>query len=331
MKESGVDNSRFKLFIVLVILILIIPLEIVIGIKIDKGSKQNHIKKVSFVAVSKNSIPKITQALTNQSQPAQSNTPGTSQPSGQNNNSSPPQSTPGPNTIPVNIVGNEAYYYVGSKQIVNASGASLYMTQEDPKLNGIKGTNDHSLMEIAAENLNGENFVETGWIVDSTDFNDTLPHLFVSRTVNGVFCFELNFYGTNCGFVQVSSGNKPEEKVSIGTTDKYEINFTDNRWYIYYNGDTLGYYPESIWSGNYTQASYFNIFGEVEIANGDSKCIQMGNGIYGSSTGSAQLSDFTILGTSAKPNLIPYQTVSSPYDYGGVSPNGLSLGGPGSC
>jgi hypothetical protein len=252
-----------------------------------------------------------------QSQPNQSSTSSSTAPTS-NNSTSPPI------TIPLYTSGNFTYYWAGGRQYATASGASVDLSQDQPTVTQTSGSENHSLMEMSVEDTAGKQIVEVGWMVDQVLFNNALPHLFVYHWVDGqTSCYN------GCGFVQVSSTNVPGESLTVGATGNFEINYTNNAWYIYYNGDTLGYFPSSLWSGTFTQAGFIETFGEVETSS--STCIEMGDGIAGTSPGSAQISNFTLLGSSTAADLGPYQTASSNYSYGSLTPDGLTIGGSGPC
>ena len=231
-----------------------------------------------------------------------------------------------PSSIPVNVSGGNDYYYAGARQLVTASGASVTLTQAQPVVNQSAGTENHSVMELAVESSNGQQIVEIGWIVDQIMNNDSLPHLFVYHwTGGGSSCYN------GCGFVP-TGGVAPGSALPTNTTGTFSINYTSNAWYISYNGTTIGYFPESLWGGAYTQAGLISTFGEVEISpKSTTQCIQMGNGIAGASAGSAQISNFSLIGSASGPALSPYATTSSPYSYGSPSATGLHIGGPGIC
>ena len=229
------------------------------------------------------------------------------------------------NTIPINTSKNGAkYYYAGGQQMASASGASVDLTQEQPSVSQTMGGGNHSLMELSVESSDDNQIVEVGWIVDQQQIGDSQPHLFVYHWVNGQgSCYNY------CGFVRSSTTNYPGESVPVGQTGQYKINFENGNWDMYYNGDLLGYFPESLWSGSFTQAGLIQAFAEVETTG--TTCIQMGNGTLGTSAGSAQISNFSLLGSTAAPTLNPYVTDSSPYNYGSATATSMNIGGPGIC
>lgn len=303
-------QARLMLFapiFLLAIIILLVISSLVFTSNFDKKMQTNDTKKTT-----------TTNTQTSTKQPTVTKPPASSTTPTSNNATSPPI------TIPLYTSGTLTYYWAGGRQYATASGASVDLSQDQPIVTQTSGSENHSLMEMSVEDSTGKQIVEIGWMVDQVLFNNDLPHLFVYHWVDGqTSCYN------GCGFVQVSSTNVPGESVTVGATGDFEINYTNNAWYIYYNGDNLGYFPGSLWSGTFTQAGFIETFGEVETSS--STCIQMGNGIAGSSSGSAQISNFTLLGSSIAADLGPFQTASSNYRYGSLTPNSLSIGGSGPC
>jgi hypothetical protein len=232
-----------------------------------------------------------------------------------------------PSTVSPYVTGNFTYYYAGGRQYVSAAGMSATLSQNQPVVNQSVGTQNHSLMELAAQSADGRQIVEVGWIVDQILNGDSLPHLFVYHWVSGqTSCYN------GCGFVRTSGTIAPGSAVAPGSSANYGINYSGGNWNITYNGATIGYYPGSLWNGTYTQIGYAQVFGEVEITNSSTtKCIQMGNGLGGADPGSASISNYTLLGSTTVPALSPFATSGSTFGYGYAGPTGLHLGGPGLC
>ena len=178
-------------------------------------------------------------------------------------------------------------------------------------------------MELALEDSSNDT-VEVGWMVDQPQYGDSSPHLFVYHFSSGkTTCYN------GCGFVQISKSNIPGEALTAGSSVTYKIEFTNNEWQIFFDGDELGYFPTSAYSDSFTAASLIQIYGEV-ATTGD-LCIQMGNGTSGDQPGSVDFSNFTLIGANSSPDLYPYQTESSSYSYGNPSATTLAIGGSGSC
>lgn len=216
------------------------------------------------------------------------------------------------------------FYYVGGDQNnFTGTGASVSFTQADPKV----GPNDfHSLTELAVESADGTQIVEVGWIVAQQVNNDNLPHLFVFHWVNGQStCYN------GCGFVPYANAKiAAGAKIKSSGVGSFEINFSANKWIVYYNGSRVGYFPESIWGGSFTSIGLAQVFGEVAGSVSNPPQTQMGNGVLGSKANSNVMENFSLIGTSVKPKLNTYiiadQTV---YDSGKVKATSLNYGGPG--
>lgn len=300
-------------------------------IKSSSSDKKNSLTKKSTTPSSVKSVPSLTSTPNNNDTSQQSVTP-TIPPTipETTKNSTPTNPYVGslPSSVPVFTSGGNNYYYAGDRQFAIASGVSVTLRQAQPQVAQSAGTENHSLMEMAAESSDGKQIVEIGWMVDPIFNRDSLPHLFVFYWANGQ---PSSCYNT-CGFVSTSNTVAPGYAVSVGAAGNYSISYYNSGWYIAYNGTQLGYFPESLWGGSFTQLGFIGIFGEVEISSGSTtKCIQMGNGIAGSSTGSAAISNFSLDGSTSAPALSPYVTASSSYSYGFATPNGVNIGGSGSC
>ncbi|GAA1988564.1 neprosin family prolyl endopeptidase [Catenulispora subtropica] len=217
------------------------------------------------------------------------------------------------------------YSYVTGRQYTAATGASVSMYQAAPA--GVSSSG-HSLQELALQSSNDTttaDTVEVGWTVDPGVNGDYRPHLFVFHWVNGQgTCYN------GCGFVQTSSTVRPGMALTPGTTARFTLMNYNGNWWAYYNNVAFGYFPGSLWGGAFNTAYSISSFGEVASSN-DIGCTQMGDGVYGSSSGSSSISGFQLYGTSAAPYFTVTATDPSYYDYGSVTPTSFHLGGPGAC
>src|ERR1039458_2492853 len=153
------------------------------------------------------------------------------------------------------------YYWTGLwADSQNAQGATISIMQSDPKLNS---KDSHTLAEIAVEANTPElNDVEFGWTVDRSINGDSLPHLFVYHWVGGqTTCYN------GCGFIPLSSIYKAGKAIKPGVKGTFTIQYVKStlprlgrkgiqfyiyEWLLSYDGVKLGYFPESIWNGNFT-------------------------------------------------------------------------------
>jgi Ricin-type beta-trefoil lectin domain len=233
------------------------------------------------------------------------------------------------------VGGNTCYYWVGAYQQNNdsfsASGVSADFTQGNPKINPYVDVDlNHSIIEIYAASADGKQAVEIGWYAG----NGAAPMLFATVWVNSEFIGYAENGGT--GFVPVSTTMHVGDKVKVGATGTYKIQYASSQWQIWYNGVEVGYFPESVWSSrgaSYTSIGWVSPYGEVADSLATIAKTQMGTGILGSKSGAAAISNYTLIGSSTPAKLTdfyePSGVATSRYDYGSTSSTGMTLGGPG--
>lgn len=170
------------------------------------------------------------------------------------------------------------YLYAYAYQYRTAIGAAGRFSQHRPF---VSTADYHSLAELAAESSDARQIVEVGWTVDRGVNGDSNPHLFVYHWVNGSpTCYN------GCGWVQYSAIRYPGMTVSVTSTpQEYAIEYYAGNWWVWYQTEWIGYFPGSLWSG-FTQVGLVQWFGEV-AANSSAPCTDMGNGLFGTSTGAA--------------------------------------------
>jgi hypothetical protein len=216
-----------------------------------------------------------------------------------------------------NSTSGGGYYYNVAYLFGTGESASGSFTQDKPY---VAPTDYHSLAEIAGESANEQNIIEIGWTVDPNVNNgDANPHLFVYHWINASStCYNA------CGYVQVSKSRYPGMKVTVTTHPySYAVKHQNGRWYVGYQGEWIGYFPDSLWNGAFTVMGLTQWFGEV--AAGSSPCTWMGDGIFGTQRGAAAISNeqFGAGGTSSPYSTSPY------YAVGAISSTGFNFGGPG--
>lgn len=215
------------------------------------------------------------------------------------------------------------YDYVYGQQRATVTGVSVQMLQADPEIDP-NYAGAHSLQEISLQDSAQQQTVEIGWTVDRGLNGDTKPHLFVYHWVNGgTSCYN------GCGFVQVSTTNTPGETVTAGASAQYAIQFRQGSWWVQYNNDWVGYFPGSLWNNTYTTAQVITAFGEVSEASSPA-CTDMGNGLFGTASGSSWISNYQLTGTTTAPSLALAATTPADYSYGQSTATSYHLGGPGS-
>lgn len=255
------------------------------------------------------------------------------------------------------------YYEVVAQQILGAqfpvdgAGASFgqYQPWVDPNDKGTTKDATHSNVEVLVTNgIAGKTtlpigFLEYGWVVDPTDYHDTLPHLvldvrYIDASGNKNFCI-VGLDGS-CDFQPVQGANyKPGDPVTVtNTPQQYLIEHSQGNWWIWYINQWIGYIPDTHWNNSFTQVLTVQWYGEVYTASDSpTPCTDMGNGTFGSKNGSAIINNMLYLqlvgGSTVVYNAVAQLTdVTNPlfYDAGHFSPNkygfnSFTYGGPGAC
>ena len=149
--------------------------------------------------------------------------------------------------------------------------------------------------------------------------------------VNGVpSCYN------GCGWVQVSQTRFPGMLLQTEDSDTdqpYAIKFIENRWWIGYQGEWIGYFPGELWEGSYTGIGLAQWFGEV-CTDRALTCTDMGSGIFSDSSEAAQMDDMQFLhtdGTSEPADAAFYATRPRFWDVTDLGGSSFRYGGPGGC
>jgi hypothetical protein len=234
----------------------------------------------------------------------------------------------GPNLGPhLDVAPSFKYLYVDTFETFSmlGTGGGATLVQGDPAV----GVDDyHSLGEIAVIS-DRDDIVEIGWTVDLGLNGDLEPHLFSFHWVRG----EPTCYNA-CGWIQVSPDKAPGMRLVPGEAHRFEIRGFNGDWWLFYDGEALGYYPTSIWSETYKLAEEIQWFGEVAAAT-VTPCTQMGNSKVGSDAAAATFTDLHIFDQYGNMTAaaVEQPTVTDPtlYDIGQLTPTSFGFGGPGAA
>ncbi|PYC79498.1 DUF239 domain-containing protein [Streptomyces tateyamensis] len=216
------------------------------------------------------------------------------------------------------------FSYVTGRQQTTATGAAVTMQVADPANVAADG---HSLQELALQSAGGTasgNTVEIGWTVDPQVNGDYRPHLFVFHWING----QPTDYNT--GFVQTSGTARPGMALTPGSPVRLAWWNSNGNWWAYLNGSPIGYFPGSDWNGAFGTAQIISAFGEV-AADGQTSCTQMGDGTFGSRSGSSWISGYQLYGSADQPRFTVTASDPTSYNFGAVGATSFRLGGPGGC
>jgi hypothetical protein len=214
------------------------------------------------------------------------------------------------------------YFYASAYRQAQTGKAEGKFTQDQPY---VAAEDYHSLAEMAGETADGQNIIEIGWTVDPSLNGDSNPHLFVFHWISGApTCYN------GCGYVQVSTTRYPGMTVAVSSTPQpFAFHFDGNNWWVGYQGEWIGYFPASLWAGQFTRLGLTQWFGEVAASSG-TPCTQMGNGVIGTGTGAALVSSERIADDPGPPQ-VGEVTDPSYYALGAITGTGNHFGGPGGC
>lgn len=233
---------------------------------------------------------------------------------------------------------HDCYYWVGAYQDYNgsftATGVSSDFTQAEPQDPVLPEGDNHTLIETYVASADGEQALEFGWYIAAD--SGKAPVLMVTHWINGAF-IGYSTPASPYGFVQVSKTFKPlTTALTVGAVGNFKIQVADNEWQFWYNGAEVGYFPESLWTSQsitFNKIQWVSDYGEVATYVGQLSQVGMGNGILGSLTGSAAVSDYTLYGSTRPADFVgfyePNGAVTKYYDYGAINTTGFRLGGPG--
>ena len=185
------------------------------------------------------------------------------------------------------------YLHTGMHQATIADGAMATVTIGKPL---VAPDASHSLASVAVRTASGHHNVQIGWTVDPLLNGDDLPHLFVIHRVAGVdACYNV------CGFEPYAASTvRPGAVLPVGTSKRFGVQHFDGRWWVAYDGQWLGYFPDSLWSNTFTQAETVQYFGEVS-GGSDPACSEMGTGLPVTSVEAARFGTISLIGATSVP------------------------------
>lgn len=198
------------------------------------------------------------------------------------------------------------FRYVGARQFLasgqSASGIAANLILDNTNFLDTARGDYHTLGEIGVQSQDAQSGVEVGFTKDplvcGAGVNKICLFAFWKR--NGVGqCYN------GCGFVDVAA-----QPINLGadlTADvgqkRFQILHTGTAWWIAYNANWIGYYPDSLWSSTttvgpgvtFTSAPKMQAWYEVASAV-DKTCSDIGNGypvtdVLSSRVGSMVLTD----------------------------------------
>lgn len=195
-----------------------------------------------------------------------------------------------------------ACYYYGSAGLQGAAdGGGMTFSIDRPRYVNTGGEG-HTLNEISIQGgagggnvpANG-NIVELGWTVSTEQNGDADPHIFVFHWVNwNGTCYN------GCGWEQVSDTYYPGQNIAALLGHEVYVGYVyyGGNWWAWFNGQWLGYFPESLWPNGFSKTTLIQWFGEVATNNGVPPQTQMGAGVLPPPRTAAHM--FTLCDVDAK-------------------------------
>lgn len=263
--------------------------------------------------------------------------------------------------LPARISQYGAYYsYATAYQYPSARVLSFWVTQTNQQPN-VWTAGSHSLGQLwAIDTTGGQSTIEEGWTEAPGQYPDVLPHLFVAMSDAGVYPCAVAANYSQCAsgyiglgsctngagqpvpcipWVQVSTRRYPNMVVTHDdTTHSYAVDEGGGHidWWIWYDGEWIGYIPNSAWTRHYPVVNLIEAGGEVATPLSEySTCTDMGNGLYGTQPNSATVTSTQYSTSNAwhTPSLSGYSSDSAQYNDGYLAPGGSTFhyGGPGWC
>ena len=246
-----------------------------------------------------------------------------------------------------------SYIHAGIRKSIASpaadNGCSVYLTVHSPWVSTADG---QTLAECSVER--GNNVVEIGWRKQPN--GDPKLFSYWWKDVGGVRtpqCYDLG-----CGFVS-SSGTSgvpasctPGQNLAsvIGQSKLFYVQHFNGVWWLAYDGQWCGYYPDSLWAGQspaFDRADFIQAFGEVSSYTRayPAICSDMGSNALPPSTSAARIEKAHVVGgtaandtwttvlqatgsssvNTAHYDVQPFTSSTDAY------PRNFRYGGPGSC
>ncbi|PRY29533.1 uncharacterized protein DUF239 [Pseudosporangium ferrugineum] len=218
------------------------------------------------------------------------------------------------------VPGEVFFHYAVGTQTGETDGTWANLTIAKPHL--AQG-DFHTLTEIAVQSADGRQIVEVGWTVDRTVNGDDDPHLFVFYWKDR----QPSCYNA-CGFQVYSATVKPGDTLPTGGQKRFGIQHSGNVWWIAYDSEWIGYFPDTLWNGTYTRGGLTQWFGEV-AASSAAPCTDMGNGIAATEGNAGRIGSISM--TNGPEPVASVRSTSDHYSAVALSDRTFRYGGAGAC
>jgi hypothetical protein len=231
----------------------------------------------------------------------------------------PPAPPTGAAKAPKAAVGDVFFNYAVGEQYGDTDGTWANLVIAKPEL----GPDEyHSLAEITVKSADARQIVEFGWTVDRSVNGDDDPHMFVYYWKDKVpTCYNA------CGFKQYSKTVKPGDTLPVGDSKRFGIQHQDGNWWVAYDSEYIGYFPDKLWDGTYTRGGISQWFGEV-ASSVTTPCSDMGNGLFAEDGNAARVGSIS-MNNGPEPKASTWVTNSEWYSVKSLSDRTFRYGGKG--
>jgi neprosin-like protein len=239
-----------------------------------------------------------------------------------------------------------------------AHGVGAYLYEAIPPA----FSSGYSLAQITLENDSvpvagalsaNDDAIEFGWLENPAIYGDSAPHLFLTvrkaAPLGTMLCVIDTAVAPPCAngmwYPDPAAHVHLGDQVGVSGESLYHVAFyaPDHSWWVQYGSEWIGRISNDWWNDGFSDGNHLDWQGEVAFYPGDSACVPMGNGAYGTDPAAAFIHGMfydyddqngTSLSREATaqldPGTAPYWTMGPPVT-GGGGVTGFSYGGPGQC
>jgi hypothetical protein len=241
--------------------------------------------------------------------------------------------------------GAKCWWYVKANLDPSSAPIGVWssMTVERAAVQGAVYGQGHSLAAMyVASMAKGQlvNGVEVGWAVSPVTYVDEEPHLFAFVMRNGKQDDKCWPTPTSCGWHAAAGathhlGEYLQPAAGSGVEHAFGIHYSGGNWWVGFDNQWIGYFAGSYWGSSFTKGTRVSWYGEVEMWGTSPACTAMGDGKYGSQSGSAKIGSMGYWNASgaftwAHPTASNVTGNANFYNMGNhLSASWMTYGGPG--
>jgi hypothetical protein len=190
------------------------------------------------------------------------------------------------------------FYAIGEQFGLNADGAAVNLTVENPHVNSAHdGNSSHSIAELAVFSTDRKNRIEVGWRKGVSTHT-----IFTYHTVNGAL---MGYNG--CADYAANPVNAGSTVPAAWVGDKvnpprFQVVHSNGAWWVAVGGAWLCSFADTVWTSagiTWNKVNQVQAYGEVAASNGTATpCSDMGDGQNASSGTAARIGSYSLQGQS---------------------------------